>query len=260
MLVFIKRLVITIYVLLFKTYPRFIKYESDNINKFSDFTIKSNLIHKHVLHLNDIIDYDYIKTHSSKLVYFARAMDKAADIYKYGYFRVTLSKEKILSFKYFKCLNIYDIEKSKLINEKKENTIIFYVKIKSRGYHNFIEFLRKFAIYTWKSEVSYNENSLKDFGINPMEDRIYVSSNSAKFKISTNDFKNMVTNAKIDPTKNKYFAVYKSYDEFRLNPIVNIDDIDNFKEIFDGVIIFTRKQFIDHIQSLYDIMSPYMVI
>ena len=93
---FIKNMLLSIIIMVFRLYPRFISYDTNNINAYTEFSIKTNFFNKHVYLLNNILNYSQMKIISSTLTNIARNMDKYIRKCNNGYFRIMISRDKLI--------------------------------------------------------------------------------------------------------------------------------------------------------------------
>lgn len=249
----IKNMLLSIIAILFKLYPRFISYDTNDINNYTEFSIKTNFFNKHVYLLNNILDYSQMKIISSKISNIARNMNKYIRKFNNGYFRIIISKDDMIQYTYMNKITLYDIYKA---NKRTNNdTLIFFIKINSKEYYTFIEWMRKFSIYTWKDEYNYNSLCMKDFGINFNEDSIYISSNKSSMRLSIKEFIN-VFKSSINNTNESLYALFSNHNkEYSFSPIYNSNDIQNFIKATSKCIIFNKDMIKDNIQSLYNLLS-----
>lgn len=250
---FIKNMLLSIIIMVFRLYPRFVLYDTNNINAYTEFFIKTNFFNKYVYLLNNILDYSQMKIISSTLTNIARNMDKHIRKFNNGYFRIIISRNNLIQYTYMSKITYYDVYKA---NKKtNDNTLIFFIKINSKNYKTFIEWMRKFSIYTWRDEYDYNSLCMKDFGINFNEDSIYISSNKSSMRLSIKEFIN-VFKSSINNTNESLYALFSNHNkEYSFSPIYNSNDIQNFIKATSKCIIFNKDMIRDNIQSLYNILS-----
>lgn len=248
-------LVMCVFMMIFKQYPRFSGYNTDSIRTYTELSIKTNLISKSVYLLNNILNYDYMKINSSNLSNIARDISKYGEKHIKGYIRVEFSRDYLISFRYMRRLTLFDVYKANKRNNKTpQDKLVFFIKINSKDYKRFVEYLRKFSIYTWKDEHDYNKTCMKDFGVNFYEDSIFISSNNESIRLSTNEFIDIMK--PIKENGQSFYALFINLkNKYIFSPVYHTDDINDYIKASKKCIIFDQDTFKSNIQVLYNILN-----